>query len=436
MKIKSLVFAVSLAASASASASMGNLGSTYGVLPTDIASAQALSMFNTQTSALYYNPAYLVKDPRGGIDVGLLHAEQDLTMDGGTLKNSPSQHAILGMKTNLTSLSKYNHPLYFGAMFGVEKYGKEMMSFESETSSKGQFLEYGRQPLFLMLGGGTNVWRGIDVGLSARVTLHSAATLNAVSDLGGNTEHEEMEVSARQKLTPIIGFNVNWGETLQAAEGSWLNNFETAFSYRRYSNTKTTVNSNIVIPGTVAEPGIPISVLTLDSYQPNVYSLGAMYQQNNKFRLGATLELQEWSKLGRELKKDTIKDQAVNASANKLKFSDILIGRVGGELHINDNAKFISGVAYVPSALDGRPSLDVNYLDSDKVIAGVGVSVNIQEPPFFQAPLQLDFGYQHQHLLGKNHDIYNTVGGQATHTRTAKAKGEVNVFSASASMKF
>lgn len=45
-------------------ASMGNLGTTYGVMPVDVATAQSLSMFNDQVSATYYNPAYLTKDER------------------------------------------------------------------------------------------------------------------------------------------------------------------------------------------------------------------------------------------------------------------------------------------------------------------------------------------------------------------------------------
>ena len=50
--------------------SMGNIGTTYGVLPFDLATAQALSLFNSQTSATYYNPAYLASDTRGELTGG------------------------------------------------------------------------------------------------------------------------------------------------------------------------------------------------------------------------------------------------------------------------------------------------------------------------------------------------------------------------------
>lgn len=151
------VAAVSTTFAFPVNASMGNLGTSYGVMPVDVATAQSLSMFNDQVSATYYNPAYLTKDPRGELTTGLLHAEQELrasgpNRDGDVVSSSPSQHVLIGMKTNLGSLTRFGHPLYLGFIAGVEKYGKEMLAFSSETSETGQFLQYGKEPLFLNLG--------------------------------------------------------------------------------------------------------------------------------------------------------------------------------------------------------------------------------------------------------------------------------------------
>ena len=79
------VAAVSAGVSLSATASMGNLGTTYGVMPVDVATAQSLSMFNDQVSATYYNPAYLTKDTRGELTAGILHAEQAVSYTHLTL---------------------------------------------------------------------------------------------------------------------------------------------------------------------------------------------------------------------------------------------------------------------------------------------------------------------------------------------------------------
>src|SRR5690554_6252696 len=191
------VAAVSASLSMNASASMGNLGTTYGVMPIDVATAQSLSMFNDQVSATYYNPASLTRDTRGELTTGILHAEQELrsanpNANGDVLTNSPSQHVLIGMKTNLGSLTRFKHPIYLGFIAGVEKYGKEMLAFNSQTSENGQYLQYGKEPLFLNVGGATPIWRGISAGLSVRVTLDATAQLDAVSTLGGETSRERL----------------------------------------------------------------------------------------------------------------------------------------------------------------------------------------------------------------------------------------------------
>src|SRR5690606_27525923 len=70
-----------LLAPAIACANMGNLGTTYGVMPSDVATVQALSMFNTQVSTAYYNPAFLARDTRGEMTAGLMHADPNLKAD-------------------------------------------------------------------------------------------------------------------------------------------------------------------------------------------------------------------------------------------------------------------------------------------------------------------------------------------------------------------
>ena len=79
--VQGAALALVMGTAGNAFASMGNIGTTYGVLPTDVASAQALSMFNTKVSSVYYNPAYLAKDPRGELTMGILHADHELRLN-------------------------------------------------------------------------------------------------------------------------------------------------------------------------------------------------------------------------------------------------------------------------------------------------------------------------------------------------------------------
>lgn len=89
--IAALSLSVAASIAAPAFAAMGNTASSYGLFPGDVASAQALSMFNPQASSLYYNPSYLIKDPRGELTIGFLHAEQEL--DGKSLGAPLRPHA-------------------------------------------------------------------------------------------------------------------------------------------------------------------------------------------------------------------------------------------------------------------------------------------------------------------------------------------------------
>ncbi|MCG8394832.1 MAG: outer membrane protein transport protein [Pseudomonadales bacterium] len=431
-------------------ASMGNIGTTYGVLPSDVASAQALSLFNSQVSATYYNPAYLAKDPRGELTTGLMHADHELrasqvsggpfsgTRDGDVLQDAPSQQVLLGMKTDLTNLTQYEHPLYLGFMLGVEKYGDEMLAFNSQTSQGGQYLEYGRQPLFLNLGGGTQIWRGLDMGLSARITLHSKAELVATSTLGGETSYETLNVSAKPSIRPIFGMNMDFGESFCGDEQScWMNGLEAAFSYRGYSNTNTTVDSTITIPGTVLDPGINLAITTIDSYQPNIYAAGLAYGRD-RWRVGVTFEMQEWSNLEEELESDTIKDQAVNASGpDQLKFKDIVVPRIGGEFHINDTYKVTGGLAFSESPLDSDGSLEVNYLDTDKMIVGLGLTAQYKSVPVLAYPVRFDLAYQYQQLEAREFDLYDErAPSYPDPYETVEAEGDVHVFTGSITLKF
>lgn len=437
--LRTLSLAVAVASSGlsiNASASMGNLATTYGLLPTDVGSAQALSMFNTQVSATYYNPAYLAKDPRGELTGGILHGEHELRAsaadrDGDILSNSPSQHVLIGMKTNLSSLTRLDHPLYLGFVAGVEKFGKELLAFESTTSTEGQFLEYDRQPLFLNIGGATTLWRGIDVGASFRITLHSSASLSVTTDLAGNTQYESLQVNAKPSLRSILSTSVDLGDTFCPSSDCWLDGFETAVAYRSSSNTQTEVDAETIIPGLIpASAPLILSVLTLDSYQPSIYSIGAQYS-TDKWRVGVTLEQQNWSDLEEEFENDSIKDQAM------AEFDDILIPRIGAEYKIGEHFGVTLGLAYQESALKSDSTLDVNYFDNDKYIIGLGLSAEYSRTRYLTYPVRLDIGYQHQMLEERDFTLSNTrADGQQSNNIVATTDGDVDVITGSITLKF
>ena len=439
MSLRTLSIAVAVASSGlslPATASMGNLGTTYGVMPVDVATAQSLSMFNEQVSATYYNPAYLTKDARGELTSGLLHAEQELratgpNRDGDVLSNSPSQHVLIGMKTNLGSITRFDHPIYLGFIAGVEKYGKEMMAFSSETSETGQYLQYGKEPLFLNIGGATQIWRGIAVGASARITLEAEAELVATSNLAGDTQQEKLNVNAEPSLKSILSVNLNYGDTFCPDSECFLDGWETAVAYRAKSSSSTTVASNVIVTQTIPDPGLSLAVSTIDSFQPEIISIGTQYQGDG-WRIGGSIEQQNWSDLEDVFASDTIKDQAGIPPLDRMQFDDILVPRLGAEYQFNENFAIRTGVAYEESPLKTTRNPEVNYLDTDKLVVGVGLSATYSRTRMLAYPIRFDIGYQYQQLQERDFTIVDFDGNEEAVT----ADGDVHIVSGSLTLKF
>ncbi|MFP3981309.1 MAG: OmpP1/FadL family transporter [Desulfobacterales bacterium] len=427
------------AGAAAAHAGMGNIATNYGVLPADMASAQALSIFGTQAAAAYYNPANLVRDNHGQFTTGLFYADhslegeskggsEPLAREGDVINDTASRNLLLGMKTDLSDLTRQNHPISFGFMAGVEKYGMEMLAFNSETSKQGQYFSYDRQPLFIRLGAGTRIWRGIDAGVGASIELHNEAELQARTDLAGNTEHESLSVSTEPDLQAIFGLTADLEETLCPDGSCWLDGTEMAFSYREASYAKTSVKANTVIPGTIPEPGLDLAVATIDSYKPEMIACGISWS-NEILRVGLAVEQQFWSELEDEFADDTIKDQV------DWDFKDVIVPRLGVEYRLADNYTLISGVAFEESALDSNRSLDVNYLDTDRWIAGLGISARFRDPWILAYPLRLDLGYQYHWLKERDFELTHTEAPSNPY-ETITAKGEVHVVAGAITLTF
>ena len=430
------VAAASAGFSLNASASMGNIGTTYGVMPVDVATAQSLSMFNEHVSATYYNPSYLTSDERGELTGGILHAEQELRSsrsdaDGDIISDSPSQHVLIGMKTNLASLTRFDHPIYLGFIAGVEKYGKEMLAFSSETSETGQYLQYGKEPLFLNIGGATPLWRGISGGFSVRVTLEAAAQLDAVSTLGGETSGERLAVNAEPSLKSILGTTIKWGDTFCPDSDCFLDGWESAITYRTKSSASTSVDSNIIVTQTIPDPGLSLAVATIDSFQPETFAIGTQYKGDG-WRIGGSIEQQNWSELEDEFAGDTIKDQENVSAANRIRFDDILVPRIGAEYQLSRHFAVRGGLAYEESPLKTTRNPELNYLDTDKIVAGLGISATYERTRVLAYPVRLDIGYQYQQLQDRDFTIVDYDGNE----QQATADGDVHVISGSITLKF
>jgi len=435
--LKALTLAVATTTaglSLNAQASQGNIADTYGLMPLDVGSAQGFSMFNSNVAATYYNPAYLVKDPRAELTGGIFHGRHELEAsgpdrNGDVLSDSPTQHVLAGFKANAMALTRFDHPVYIGVMAGIEKFSRELLSFNSETSSQGQFFQYDRQPLFLNIGGGTTLWRGLSGGFATRITLHNEAALTTSTSLGGQTQYEKLSVEAKPSIRSILSANLDWEETFCPDRSCWLDGFETAITYRATSSTRTKVYANTSIPG-LLPPNQPLefTISTLDSFQPSILSLAFQYRSRN-WRAALTVEQQNWTDLEEEFEGDSIRDQA------NIQFKDIIVPRLAAQYQLG-SLGFIAGVAWQESALGSDSTLDVNYFDNDKIIAGVGFTMDINNPSFFSFPIQLGIAYQYQHLMERDFTISTSDPDATNNGVEVSTQGSVDMLNGSVTFKF
>ena len=415
-------------------ANMGTIGNTYGLFPQDVATTQALSMFNQEVAATYYNPSRLVKDQRGELSTGLLQAEAKLEASGpdrsgDLLSRTPTASLLLGLKTDLSKLTTFDHPMFLGVVIGVENYGFSLLEFQSETSEGGQFLEYDRQPLFVSVGGATELFRGVSGGLSARATLNNNATLTTTTDLAGNTQYESLNVQAEPALSFTLSNTLDLGEMFCPYYDCAVTGLEFAVAYQQRSYSRTKVEATTVIPGLIpASDPLNFTIQTYDSFQPTTITAGTQFDRGS-IRIGATLEYQEWSTLEDQFSSDTIKDQA------GAEFEDIMIPRLGAEYRFGESFSVLGGFSYRPTALKSTQTVDVNLFDTDRYIVGVGLSAKVGKQMFLAHPLQIDLGYQRQELVDRDFTIANSRPGTANNIEVTTG-GSVDVFSGSISLKF
>ncbi len=209
-----------------------------------------------------------------------------------------------------------------------------------------------------------------------------------------------------------------------------MDKLEVALFWRDESSYEVSVDANVVVPGVIPEPGLSLALSTIDTYQPEVLG-AALLLPVGKFELTAGIEQHKWSALEREFASDTIRDQA------NLTFDDITIPRVGVSYQWSESMKLFAGAALEDSPLKSNRSQDVNYLDTDKKVFGIGASYRVANAPVLNMPLELAFAYQYQMLDEADFELTSINSSiNPAPNETVRADGEINVFSSSLSLKF
>ncbi|MCW9006914.1 MAG: outer membrane protein transport protein, partial [Marinobacter sp.] len=232
-------------------------------------------------------------------------------------------------------------------------------------------------------------------------------------------------------LKTILGTTIDLGSTFCPDSDCFLNGWETALTYRTKSAASTSVDSNIIVTQTIPDPGLSLSVSTIDSFQPETFGFGAQYKGEN-WRIGGSVEQQNWSELEKEFSSDTIKDQQSVPAGSRIQFDDVLIPRIGAEYALNKNFSVRGGVAYEESPLKSTRNPEINYLDTDKIVVGLGLSATYDRTRLLAYPVRLDIGYQYQQLQERDFTLVDFDGNETPVT----ADGDVHVVSGSITLKF
>ena len=426
-------------------AGAGDGATNYGLGPMNAGTALAFSPFASNSWSVYYNPAAMAGSPEGELSAIVQYGDQELrakslggaaplARENDVLSDTSSELLLIGFKSRIAGISSIDKPIYFGLNVGVDEYSSNLLPYQANTNQEGQFLRYESQPLYLAFGGAiSNILRGVDVGASARLTLEAKANLETVSDLGGNTDSEKLSLEASPSLSPALGINIRSGEMFCGTSQCMpfgMDKLELALFWRGESSYEVSVDANVVVPGVIPEPGLSLALSTIDTYQPEV--LGAAFLLPvGQFELTAGIEQHKWSALGREFASDTVRDQA------NLAFDDITIPRIGVSYQWSESMKLFAGAALEDSPLKSTRSQDVNYLDTDKKVFGLGASYRIASAPVINMPLEVAFAYQYQMLDEADFELtsINAPTDPAPY-ETVRADGEINVFSSSLSLKF
>lgn len=221
------------------------------------------------------------------------------------------------------------------------------------------------------------------------------------------------------------------GDTICPDSSCFLDGWETALTYRTKSAASTAVDSNIIVTQTIPDPGLSLAVATIDSFQPETISIGTQYK-TDRWRVGGSIEQQNWSELEDEFAGDTIKDQQDVSAANRIGFDDILVPRIGAEYQLSRTFALRGGLAYEESPLQTTRNPELNYLDTDKIVAGLGISATYRRTRLLAYPVRLDIGYQYQQLQDRDFTIVDFDGNE----QQATADGDIHVISGSITLKF
>jgi len=207
------VIALLMVLSSEAFAGVGGGAINFGLGPMSAGTAMSFTPFLQDPMAVYYNPAGLAQTKGNEISVfghrgdtelraKSLGGKAPVEREGDVLSDSASELVVMGVTIPIAAIGSNKREYFFGFNLGVDNYTKNFLPFDASTSLAGQFIRYQSEPLYIGLGvAKSDLIKGVDVGLATRITLDATASLDASSDLAGNTDSESVTMKAKPNFS-------------------------------------------------------------------------------------------------------------------------------------------------------------------------------------------------------------------------------------------
>jgi long-subunit fatty acid transport protein len=394
----------------------------YGIDARDAATAGALASFTSGFSAAITNPASLGQPGPSELTLGYLYSRPSLSLGGEAVAASPGNVAVFGIKLDLSGITEAKIPVGFGLALALDDAFQTLLALSDAPSAEGSFLREGRSQLLLVPAVGVQLTPWLRVGGGAEVAVTASAALQFRTTLDGQTSQQQMHMHGGSAMAPEVGVALGPWDLGSVQKFSLNAAFHTAAYYALAvdANAEATVGSS---PLTT----LPLQMSFIDAYRPNQISLAARASFGN-IDVGAELSYGQWSALGALLAKDDI----VRGAAG-LSFSDILIPRVGVDVHLGGGFDARAGYAFKPSPLrDPTPSA-LNAIDNSRHVGAVGLGWTLPgHNGVFKEPLSLDVAYQLELLARRDFTLIDDSGS----ARPATAGGLVHALNANATIRF
>ncbi len=397
------------------SAFASHFGDTFGFSPKGMSLGNAMCARSDDWSSVYYNMAGLGKTRglKDGVNqIGLCYQGNMPVFDidisrsddlGNPLSTSGDEDLeggtfVLGVALDaglLLELPSFISSARLGIGLGANDDLKAVKINDLDPRTH-TYLRFGRdsQRLVVLSGMGFGFFDdfiGFGVGVNSSFGGEGQVLLEEI-DLETEAQTPRGQAKMDMTIEPnlLFGFYLSPGKKIEALEG-----LDLGFSYRGETVLDIYPFQTTGVTNAGSFP-LNMTLALSDYYQPEMLTIGGAISTDT-MTFSLDLEYQRWSgfRLSTPMRE--------NFQGELVDFDDILVPRIGFEFKAKKNLSLLMGYYYQPSFIpDKAVKGNMNFLDNDKHVGSVGLSMKLPRLPLMKGDTELAMGYQLQYLVDRD----------------------------------